>query len=171
MVLALDLLILFLFSSTFWVSQTAAGVWAVQKGEGREGLGRVLTEKLKPVCLCTLWGAERSTSPNWSRGPSPTPPHPQIPSSISFTCYYYFFLSLLTHSHHSAGGLGVLCGPTVSVLHGGEEGWVSKRASELIRTLATRHIILTFFPLLFSRVSRSLRKKKRRFIIPVQLWA
>lgn len=69
MVLALDLLILFLFSiyilsiSDCW---KCAGLWAVQKG--REGNGRALTETLKPVCLCTLWDAGLSASPNWSWG-------------------------------------------------------------------------------------------------------
>lgn len=50
MVLALDLLILFLFSiHILSISQTAENV-----REGRERIWRALTETLKPVCLCTL---------------------------------------------------------------------------------------------------------------------
>lgn len=116
MVLALDLLILFLFfsSSTFWVDLRVIGglktcVWIVLGGGGVLGEHSLKREK-----VCTLWRAERSVSPNWSWG-----------------LWWVSLTLLFPHSHPLAGGLGVPCGPRVGVLWG-EFTW-------------TWHIILTLF--------------------------
>lgn len=145
MVLALDLLILFYSPSTFLsishrLLKTCRG--GQQGSVSRaEGDWESANWKLKPVCLCTLWGAERPTPPNWSGGRWEFPP----PLFLTKKCFI-LAASLVAWERCLAPTWGVL------------QGWTYRDVGN-----SAHHSYFCPFPQVWAFFFRG-------FIIPVQLW-